>query len=261
MRPRMAGSANERSEGISLPLLDTAPGYKRVADLIEKEIVAGRIKPGDLLPTETDLADQLGVHRSTVREGIRSLENSGLIKRAAGKRLMVSVPDASAVSRYNTRAMGMLKVSFLDLWEMQMEMEPFCADLAASRITDETCDSLMDSVRRVEAELDNDEAVIAHDIEFHSIVARATGNAALELSLQPIGMLLLSATRDLYRQVPPARHRLLAAHRAIAEAICARDRETAREWMAKHIRDFRRGYLVAGLSLDDPITLDPRLAR
>lgn len=257
----MAKTPTDRADGFNLPQLDTAPGYKRVADLIEKEIVLGRVKPGDLLPTEADLSAQLGVHRSTVREGIRSLEHSGLIRRVGGKRLMVSVPDPSAVAWYNSRVMGMRKVSFFELWEVQMELEPYCADLAASRITDEVAEELLASVAKLEQNLDDDQEVITHDIEFHRIVARATGNTALELSVDPIGVLLFPATLDLYQKVPPARHRLLKAHQEIAKAICARDRETAREWMAKHIRDFRRGYLVAGISLDAPITIDPLAVR
>lgn len=250
--------STDRPDSVSLPFLDTAPGYKRVADLIEKEIVGGRIKPGDMLPTEVDLAAQLGVHRSTVREGIRSLENSGLIKRVGGKRLIVSVPEQGTVAAYNSRAMALRQVSFFELWEVQMEIEPFCADLAASRITDDLADEMRESLKRLEANIEDDEAVIAHDIEFHRIVARAARNTVLELSVDPIGILLFSATTDLYQRVPPARHRLHEAHTAIAEAIYRRDREAARDWMAKHIRDFRRGYLIAGLSLDAPITLDPR---
>jgi DNA-binding FadR family transcriptional regulator len=246
-----------KGNNFSIPALDTAPGYKRIADLIEREIVAGRIKPGELFPTEGDLAKQLGVHRSTIREGIRSLENSGLLKRVGGKRLMVSVPDATAVAWYNTRVMALRKISFFELWEVQMELEPYCADLAASRIDRETAAKLKASIAELEAGIDDNQAIIRHDIEFHRIIAHAAGNAALELSVDPIGSLLFSATRELYNKVPPARHRLLVAHKAIADAICARDRETAREWMAKHIRDFRRGYLVAGLSLDQPIKIDP----
>ncbi|WP_274626961.1 FadR/GntR family transcriptional regulator [Arvimicrobium flavum] len=249
-------TSSARPEGVTLPLVDTAPSYKRVADMIEKEIVGGRIKPGDMLPTELELSAQLGVHRSTVRESIRSLENSGLLKRVGGKRLVASVPEPSAVARYNTRAMALRKVSFLDLWEVQMEIEPFCADLAASRITDEVAEEMMESVRKLESRIEDDEVVIAHDIEFHKIVARAAGNAALELSVDPISALLFSATLDLYQKVPQARHRLYEAHKAIAEAIYARDRKTAREWMTKHIRDFRRAYLIAGLELEAPISLD-----
>lgn len=245
-------------EGLVFPSIDTAPGYKRVADLIEGEIVAGRIKPGELLPTEGDLAAQLGVHRSTIREGIRSLENSGLIRRVGNKRLMVSVPDSTEVASYNSRVLALRQISFFELWEVQMELEPFCADLAANRITDELAGQLMDSVIALERNIEDDWSVIRHDIAFHRLIAQATGNAALELSVDPIGALLFSATLDLYRTVPQARYRLLDAHKTIAEAICAHDRQTAREWMAKHIRDFRRGYLVAGLNLDDPIKLDPQ---
>src|SRR5690349_15484035 len=122
MTTSMANTSTKRAEGFNLPVLDTAPGYRRVADLIEKEIVLGHVKPGDLLPTEADLAAQLGVHRSTVREGIRSLENSGLIRRVGGKRLMVSVPELSVVAWHNSRVMGMRKVSFFELWEVQMEL-------------------------------------------------------------------------------------------------------------------------------------------
>lgn len=244
---------------LTLPTLDTSPGYKRVADLIESEIIVGRIKPGDLLPTETELAGQLGVHRSTVREGIRSLENTGLIKRVGGKRLMVSVPDSSSVAWFNTRSMALLKARFIDLWEVQMELEPLCASLAAQRAEPEAIQQLLDSVDELDSEIENDQAVIEHDIRFHQLIAQATGNPALLLSLEPIGNLLFSATLDLYKKVPPARHRLAEAHRKIAEAIHAKDVDTARDWMAKHIRDFRRGYIVAGISLTAPIDISAQI--
>lgn len=54
--------------------IDVAPAYQKVADAIEREIVNGRIKPGDPIGTEHDLVRQFGVNRSTIREGIRVLE-------------------------------------------------------------------------------------------------------------------------------------------------------------------------------------------
>ncbi|MDE3079440.1 MAG: FCD domain-containing protein, partial [Paracoccaceae bacterium] len=71
----------------------------------------------------------------------------------------------------------------------------------------------------------------------------------------PVGQLLFSATLDLYRTVPAARHRLLQAHREIAAAVAARDGATARLWMQRHIRDFRRGYEIAGFDMNAPIEL------
>jgi GntR family transcriptional repressor for pyruvate dehydrogenase complex len=154
------------------------------------------------------------------------------------------------------RAMGLQKVTFQELWEMQMELEPFCADLAAARISEDIADELRANLRATEENLADDAAIIRLDIQFHQLIGKAAQNAALMLSLQPIGMLLFSATVDLYQKVPPARHRLLQAHQQIAAAIIGHDREVARAWMARHISDFRRGYVVAGISLDRAIALD-----
>ncbi|MBX3538600.1 MAG: FadR family transcriptional regulator [Chelatococcus sp.] len=241
-----------------LPQLDTAPGYKRVAKLIEAEIVAGRLKEGDLLPTEGDLADQLGVHRSTIREGIRSLENSGLVRRAGGKRLMVATPDASSIAMSNIRALGLKQVSFNELWEAQMELEPFCAKLAATRMTEDIEAALVRNVDRLRSNLDNDDVVIESDIEFHRLIAAASGNAVVALVAAPIGVLLFSATVQLYQTVAAARHRLLAAHEKILEGLIARDAAMAETWMRRHILDFKRGYEIAGFDFNAPIQLEAR---
>lgn len=238
--------------------LDTTPNYKRVALRIEAEILAGRLKEGDLLPTEMELAEQLGVHRSSVREGIRSLENSGLVQRAGAKRLRITVPAPEILTRANTRALGLSKVSFNDLWEMQLVMEPFAARTAAERIDDALVERLWASIAHLEANLEDDDEVIFHDIEFHQLVAEACGNPVLTMSLSPVSVLLFSATVPLYSKVPQARHRLLSAHRSIAEALANRDQIKAEEWMARHIRDFRRGYAAGGLDMNAALDLDPR---
>lgn len=237
--------------------IDSAPGYKRVADAIEREILAGRLATGELLPTEHALAAQLGVNRSTVREGIRALENAGLIRRAGAKRLVVSVPDSHEIARTASRALGLSGTSFLALWEVQMAMEPFAAGLAAARATPDQIAALEDNLARTEACLADDRALVRLDVEFHRLVAEATGNGALVLAGEPIGMLLLSATRELYQRAPQARGRLVEAHRRILAAIATGDEDTARTWMLKHIRDFRRGYAVAGLDLTASVVVDP----
>ena len=246
------------SKGHVLPSVNNTPGYRKVAETIEGEILKGNLKVGDLLPIESDLAAQLGVNRSTIREGIRALENSGLLRRVEAKRLVIAAPDATMIARANSRAMGLNRVTFQELWELQMELEPFAAQLAAERINEDQSHRLLATIKELEDNLANDEAVIQHDIAFHNLIADATGNRALCLSAAPIGMLLFSATEDLYRNVPRARHRLLEAHRAIAEAIVRHDAPGARGWMAKHIQDFRRGYEAGGLPLDAPISFDAR---
>ena len=93
------------------------PAYKLVADAIERLILQGTLKTGDVLPAETALAAQFGVNRSTVREGIRSLEQNGLVRREGGKKLFASRPRHADTAAQVSRAMLLHDVTFLNLWE------------------------------------------------------------------------------------------------------------------------------------------------
>jgi len=244
---------------IRLGPIDSAPGYRRVAEALEEEILSGRLKAGDLLPTEGELAVQLGVHRSTIREGIRALENAGLVRRAGAKRLMVCAPDRSEVVWSVTRALGLGGITFPELWELLMALEPYAARLAAGRVSPQLAAQLKENLRATEAQLYDDEALVELDVEFHRLLAQATRNRALALQEEPVGLMLHSATDQLYRRSPRARFRLLEAHRHVLEAVLANDPTTAEAWMRKHIQDFRRGYIVAGMDFKGPIRFTNRV--
>jgi len=231
-------------------------GYQRVAESIEKQILAGKLIPGDVLPTEYDLAIRLGVNRSTIREGIRLLENTGLVKRAGGKKLVISVPAQGALTWSTTRALTLGRTTFQELWEIQMRLEPLAAALAAERATEEIVDALASNIERTRKSLDDDAALISCDVQFHELIAKGAANWPLALAAAPIGQLLLAATKDLYKRAPRASSRLLEAHTRIFEAIRARDVQTSELWMEKHIRDFKVGYRVAGLDMGGPLNLD-----
>jgi DNA-binding FadR family transcriptional regulator len=239
--------------------VDSRPGYLRVADAIEEEIVAGRLSIGDVLPIEANLALQLGVNRSTLREGLRALENAGLVSRAGGKRLEISVPSNQMIAKGMSRAMGMVGITVRELWELQTALEPLAARLAAERVSEDIARRLMNNLAETEGHLSEDAVIIRLDTEFHRLIAEATANRALILSTKPIGMLLIPATRELYRHAPQARHRLLAAHRNIADAVIHGDQDNAQTWMAKHIRDFKRGYEVAKLDPDQAVSFNGSL--
>lgn len=238
-----------------LPKATKTNGYDQVAGILEAEIIAGRLRIGDLLPIEAELAEAMGVNRSTLREGLRALESNGLVRRVAAKRLQVVAPDPQRVALVNARALGLRGARFRDLWEVQMQLEHFAAARAAERASEAQIAALQDCLARLEPMLGDDRAVIRHDLEFHALISQAADNGALELSTAPVGLLLFSATRDLYRAVPAARHRLARAHREIATAIAARDSATASLWMQRHIGDFKRGYELAGFDIHASIEL------
>jgi GntR family transcriptional regulator, transcriptional repressor for pyruvate dehydrogenase complex len=235
--------------------IESMPNYRRVTLAIEQQILSGKMKPGDPLPTEQDLAEQLGVNRSTLREALRALENAGFVKRAGAKKLVVSIPETHDIAQHTSRAMTLLSITFKELWEMMMVLEPLSARFAAERAPAEFQALIGENVRATEERLHDDSTIIRLDVEFHSLVARATGNRVLALSEEPLGLLLYSSTKRLYRSSPRARYRLLEAHRKIADAIARGDAETSEVWMRKHIEDFRRGYVVAGLDIKGPVRM------
>ena len=116
--------------------LDDHPAYRQIANLIEQRIVERTLRTGDALPSETDLARQFGVNRSTIREAIRELEIHGLLGRERGeKRLRVTRPEPRRVSSGVSRALALHDVTFMELWEAMMAIEPAAAQYAASRRT------------------------------------------------------------------------------------------------------------------------------
>jgi DNA-binding FadR family transcriptional regulator len=76
------------------------------------------------------------------------------------------------------------------------------------------------------------------------------------LAQEPLLQLLEPSLRIMIDKVPQARSRILTAQRRIGEALQARDTEGARTWMARHIRDFRKGFEIAGIDLQHRVTAD-----
>jgi DNA-binding FadR family transcriptional regulator len=240
---------------VVLQKIDRKPGYLHVVDTIERAIIEGQLSVGDILPIEAELAIQLGVNRSTLREGLRALENAGLIRRAGAKRLVVSIPSNQLLVKAMSQALSLGRATVSELWELQTVIEPLAAKLAAKRISPQLGEALQENLAETERQLEDDEAIIRLDVEFHQLISEATANRALILSTKPIGILLLPATRQLYQRSPQARHRLIEAHRKVLAAVLAGDDDAAELWMAKHIRDFQRGYEVAKLDPNVPVEI------
>jgi DNA-binding FadR family transcriptional regulator len=128
------------------PLFDPVerePAYLRVSTAIESKILSRTLREGDVVPGEADLAQQFKVHRSTVREALRQLESAGLVVRPPGaKRMIVSRPHAAKVSSGMRHALVLHDVTFVDVWEAMMVIEPEVAALAAARRTQTDLDAL-----------------------------------------------------------------------------------------------------------------------
>jgi DNA-binding FadR family transcriptional regulator len=229
--------------------------YQAINEALQNEILSGRLQPGQPLPTETELAEQFGVSRHSVREGMRALEQSGLVKRGGARRLLVTLPHHEDLAPNAKRALQMHNVSFRELWEVSMHIETCAIELALNHVDPELPERLEENVAKTEARLAKGHSIVALDVEFHNLIASAANNRVLLLSREPVSQLFYPALERLFdhpktRDVSP--HRLVKAHKQIAAAIKSRDKAKAREWVSRHMADFRRGYEFAGIDLESP---------
>jgi GntR family transcriptional regulator, transcriptional repressor for pyruvate dehydrogenase complex len=190
---------------------------------------------------------QFGVNRSTVREGIRLLEQSGLIRRDQSRRLFVSLPRYNRLATRVSRALVLHQVTFRELREASMSLEA-----AAGRVSPEDIAELEDNIAKMESAPDS-QAIAELDNDFHTMIARISRNRVLQLAREPAGLLFTPTLKIILDQVAVAGRRNLEAHRKIVDACRQHDVETARLWMQRHITDWRRGFEKAGQQLDDPV--------
>jgi len=247
----------ENAPGV--PLFDPVerePAYTRVSAAIEAKILSRVLKGGEVLPPETDLAQQFRVHRSTVREALRQLESAGLVIRPPGaKRMIVSRPHADKVASGMRQALVLHNVSFVDVWEAMMVIEPEVAALAATRRTLADIDVLVALSRAFSASPLTDPHAVDLVREFFEALGVCARNQVLVLAKQSLAQVLAPSLAQMIDRVPQARSRIAEAQRKIIAALQNKDADEARRWMAKHVRDFKRGYEVAGISPDAAVSV------
>jgi GntR family transcriptional repressor for pyruvate dehydrogenase complex len=205
--------------------------YEEVAKQIERLIVK-KLKPGDKLPSERDLADMLQVSRSSIRDAIRSLELVGLVEPRQGAgtivRELATEPFANALERKQK-----LVTELLDFRKM---LEPPLAARAATHASAEEMSEMEEILQRQEEKQGRGEVTIVEDAEFHYSVALASGNSVV-LKVIDILMDLLRDTRERSLQLRGRPQKSLAGHKKILMAIKRRDAEAAKSAMRRHIED------------------------
>jgi len=231
------------------PLL-LEPAYRRVAAAIGARILSRELREGERLPPEVQLARQFGVNRSTLREALRELESRGLLQRRPGSKLMsVSRPPQRAVAQGVSHALLLHDVTVRDVWEALTILEPPLAQAAARARNADDLLALEAAAAAFRAASADTDIAVQRTAEVFRAIGRAAHNPVLSLAQEPLLQLLEPSLRVMIDKVPQARSRIASAHRHLHEALAARDTEDAHGWMARHIRDFRRGYELAGIDL------------
>jgi len=209
--------------------------YEEVAKQIER-LILKKLKPGDKLPSERELAEMLQVSRSSIRDAIRGLELLGLVEPRQGSGTIVRELSSESVVNPFSAALKQRQEMVSELLDFRKMLEPPLAARAATHASPEEIAEMEEILQRQEKTQNQGDAAIAEDAEFHYSVALASGNSVVLKVIDTI-MDLLRDTRERSLQVEGRSQKSLAGHRRILAAIKRHDAEAAKAAMRRHIED------------------------
>ncbi len=209
--------------------------YEDVARQLER-LILKKLRPGDKLPSERELAESLSVSRSSIRDAIRSLELMGMVEPRQGAGTIVRDVSSSSVLNPLANALKRKEELMAELLDFRLMLEPPLASRAATHASPEEISEMEDILDRQTAKVRKGESTIAEDSEFHYSVALASGNSVV-LKVLDILMDLLRETRERSLQIDGRPEKSLAGHRRILAAIKRHDAEAAKAAMRRHIED------------------------
>jgi GntR family transcriptional regulator, transcriptional repressor for pyruvate dehydrogenase complex len=207
--------------------------------MLLERVLLGELRPGEELPSERDLSEQLGVSRTVVREAIRSLTGKGVIEARVGRKARIGRVGRDQVvesmrlfisgRRVESGGMPYAKVN-----EVRCMLEVTIVELAAKRATPADVERLLQAYEQMCA-AKGDVKTLAHfDVEFHRILAEMSGNELFLVMMDSIGP-VLTEIRERTMGEPGHYSSAVKHHGAILKAIENRDADAARKAMEEHL--------------------------
>ena len=219
--------------------------FAEIADQVRQAILSKELKPGDKLSSERELAKQFKTGRISVREALRTLEQAGLIVIRQGSEggAFVREADTSLISESIFDLIRRVDITLEDVTEIRTVIEELIIEKALKMITPEAMEQLEKTLGDLETALADAELkgagtpdpafVVATNVDFHMILARASKSPLLELFMES----LMKANYQFLTKAPPSPahiRRHLEYHRNIYEAFRERDLAKAKEELNRH---------------------------
>lgn len=218
--------------------------FEVVVSQVRDRLAAGKLMPGERLPAEREFARQLNVSRSALREGLRTLEIAGVVElrkgRSGGAFITHGNPQAVSDSMADMLRLG--QVSWSDLTEARIWIEEVIVRVACERATDADIAALDANIADAMRHFESGDRRLKTEamIEFHNILARATGNPVLVVMTRTLTDMLRHFAE---RLSPESTRAVFRSRRRFMSAFAARDVETAVKEMEENLIRVHRLYL------------------
>ncbi len=217
--------------------------FEGISAEIKRLIFKGTLKPGDRLPSETELANQFGVGRQTIREALRLLELSGFIsmqKGGAGGPLVVDT-ILNSIGNSFLDAFQMKRIGVDELTTARLEIEKMVLKAAFKGAGEADMEALNDNVLKARKRIDSGIQAFEENIQFHKLLAKASGNHVFVVVMESITAVVghfrsfLGVDLELSRKV-------VREHELILEALKVRDVDKALHVLERHLMEVGEGF-------------------
>jgi len=207
---------------------------EKIVDQITKLVVTGNLKVGDKLPPERELAEMLGVGRSSLREALRSMINMGLLAVKHSEGTYIKKADANSLKPYFQWNIMLENSTLDDLIEARELIELNVVTKAAERRTSEDMRKLEETIKNMKENTDDRKTLVDYDIEFHRMLVEIAGNSIMLSMIEIIRSAMevwfsyvLSYTKNVTDTIEE--------HTAIMNAVGTGDGEKARMLLKDHL--------------------------
>lgn len=209
----------------------------KIIKQIRNSIVAGKLNPGDRLPSERKLSESFGIGRTYVRDAIKKLEFYGILKTLPQSGTVVSGVDISAMEGLISNVIKLNQNDFFYLVETRVVMETYACSQAAIRRSSKDIDELGDTLNAYKLRVDSSMPGVKEDFNFHLKIAEASQN----MVIKSLMLILIPDIIEIYRKLNVCGdgrfYKSFDEHTVILEHIIKQDAKAAQEAMKFHLQD------------------------
>ena len=215
-----------------------------IVDNLAARIRNGQLRPGEKLPTESEIMASFEVSRTVVREAMSRLQASDLVHTRHGIGTFVIEPSRTGNFRLTASDLATM-ADVISVLELRISLETEAAGLAAQRRTSANLKAMALALEAFQRSIEQDSDAVPPDFQFHMEVARATGNRHFADLMTHLGTMIIPRARVNTPEVAPEGRleylqRVHGEHERIFQAIRARDVDAARAAMRSHLSNSRQ---------------------
>lgn len=238
-----SGPAKKEKPTALFAPLKTKRAFEEISAEIKRMIFSGVLKPGDRLPSESELGSQFGVSRQTIREAVRRLELAGFIaiqKGASGGPLVVDT-ILNSISDSFLDAFRLKKMTTDELTKARLEIERMVVKNVLDVMDKEDIALIRESVREAKRKLEQGITPFGDDLQFHKLLAKATHNYVFVIMVESL-MVVVAHFMSFLNISADKWVKAIRSHERILDAIEKGDEAAALAELERHIQRADRPY-------------------